>query len=77
VAPGPSHETKMVIGGLPKQAYDFFPTYVAACLKKLGFPSDAVTAEEATRYMEVYGPRQDQIRIAWTLSAILAPLLES
>lgn len=74
---GPARETKMVIGALPKQAYESFPAYAAACLNKLGFDSGAVTTAEATWYAKEYGQYEDRIRIAWTLSAILAPLLES
>jgi hypothetical protein len=74
---GPACETKMVIGALPKHAYNSFPAYVAGCLEKLGFNPTTVTTEEAARYAEEYGIQQDRIRIAWTLSAILAPLLES
>jgi hypothetical protein len=68
---------KMVIGNLPGTAYASFPNYVAASLKKLKLDEDLVTAAEAQEYVNLYAEKEDHIRIAWTLSAILAPIIES
>jgi hypothetical protein len=67
----------MIIGALPRTAYGSFVNYVAGCLEKLGLDRGLVTAGEAQEYLDAYSAKEDHIRIAWTLSAILAPVLES
>lgn len=69
---------KMVIGGLPRSAYTSFPAYADAALRKLSFAPDALGGEAgAAAYEATYSAREGEIRIAWTLAAILAPVLES
>lgn len=53
--------------------------YIKAALKRLNFPEDTITFEEAEAYYQEYKAKQadKQITILWTLRVLLGPILES
>ncbi|BFZ59912.1 hypothetical protein YB2330_000934 [Saitoella coloradoensis] len=67
----------LLIGSLRKHCYVDFTAYVQAALNKLKMPLQCITDDETKQYFEVYKDKEDQIKIVWTLSAVLAPVIES
>ncbi|GAO52323.1 hypothetical protein G7K_6402-t1 [Saitoella complicata NRRL Y-17804] len=67
----------LLIGSLRKHCYVDFTAYVQAALNKLKMPPQCITDDEAKQYFEEYKDKEDQIKIVWTLSAVLAPVIES
>lgn len=69
-----------VVGRLNKKRdFTSFPVYIKAALKRLKFPEDTITSEEAEAYYQEYKGKQidKQITILWTLRVLLGPILES
>ncbi|KAL7320683.1 hypothetical protein PS15m_000546 [Mucor circinelloides] len=69
-----------VVGRLNKKKdFTSFPVYIKAALKRLKFPEDTITSEEAEAYYQEYKAKQvdKQITILWTLRVLLGPILES
>lgn len=69
-----------VVGRLNKKRdFTSFPVYIKTALKRLKFPEDTITSEEAEAYYQEYKGKQidKQITILWTLRVLLGPILES
>ncbi|KAI8142795.1 methyltransferase domain-containing protein [Fennellomyces sp. T-0311] len=54
-----------------------FDGYVRAALKKFGLAPDAISADEAERYLQEYQQAEKQVTILWTLRSLMANVLES
>lgn len=69
-----------VIGRLNKKK-DFvsFPVYVQAALRRLKYPPDSISPEEAEAYYTKFKTKQvdKQIAALWTVRVLLGPVLES
>ncbi|CEP18406.1 hypothetical protein [Parasitella parasitica] len=69
-----------VVGRLNKKRdFTSFSVYVKAALKRLKYPEDTISSEEAEAYYQEYKDKQvdKQITILWTLRVLLGPILES
>ncbi|KAI8643816.1 methyltransferase domain-containing protein [Parasitella parasitica] len=69
-----------VVGRLNKKRdFTSFPVYVKAALKRLKYPEDTITSDEAETYYQKCKEKQvdKQISILWTLRVLLGPILES